>query len=913
MYASKTTCSRCALCMSRSILLSPHRHGAHGAVAWLSSTAIDAASHSTARSSREPGQDDTTHAYRDSSSRRTLAPVFPADKRQAQRRPSHQSSAIALFNDIVQRSENTHEATNEARTAGNPSSMAAAALGEWEGKMREIMQRSMQPEEKLRLFQEDIWPHIKEVRGQIPKPLYKSSTMFLFQMCDAVAEQGIARMSLALSKMLATIGKWDTDIRNQLILNLCHILIHRKNTSSERNALLKELIDMWQHLSQLKRRSQTNRHELRFVLPSVEEVMADISKGIGERDQSSPEQKVSNMALPTRALASIFIQLRIEQARDLVPGLLATMAVLSDPRFARLGAQFRMAPLLNLVSVALEHQPADVPYVRSVFARKIRFPPSKLSEVESFVISQWPQAADLITNKDSTWRHSQSLPDRPSDRTSSTVSGHSIYHKQLRTAYRSRNTGVIMSLWGKMRARMERHPDMAQQLHEDPEFLDLWVFVWCAIRRPDKLQEALEVMRQVQLQPTIRTYTSMMHGWKVCKDVDRIEALWHKLVESGLELDLVIWTERISGLIETGKAQAGIEALAEMQAKWREALSREGSSERAASVAVQPTVEVVNAAFKGLLKLDRQAAHDVLAWAGREGIQPNIRTFNILLRETLRSANPGDDAQSLLQAMKDQGIDPDAATFTILLEALLGGMKMAPAAEQVQAVQQVFSDMEAVGLQPTHETYGKMLHAVSSLANGGTDEAVAAVQAHMRAGGLSTTPHAVTILIQRALSRDPLPANAGAEIRNILEEHGLTSVNRGDQTLWERVVSAYAVTGELASAMSVFNQLSKAGRPVMSLPCLTDLLRALLAGGDADVDADIDASPTTPAVAAADHAREVVRVVLRHKLKRAALEAESSKDDDRFWKHHFWHLAREYDLVDWSEVPADLASRLTPQ
>jgi hypothetical protein len=107
-------------------------------------------------------------------------------------------------------------------------------------------------------------------------------------------------------------------------------------------------------------------------------------------------------------------------------------------------------------------------------------------------------------------------------------------------------------------------------------------------------------------------------------------------------------------------------------------------------------------------------------------------------------------------------------------------------------------------------------------------------------------------------------------------------------------MSAYAVTGDISSAMGLFHELARAGRPVTSLPCLTDLLKALLGENSAEAGAD---------------ARQVVSVVLGHKLKRAAAE-ESLGRDARYWRHHFWYLARENGLIDWGDVPAVLESKL---
>lgn len=859
MYASRTTCSRCA-----SQLRSAQATRLGGGAAWFASL-TDAAdsSHQAVGTAQGNEKANSRSGSKEGGGKANLKQFPQKPGSFSRKKPSRSSeeSAVALFNDVVKPASRGKSATALQQQS--------SPLGELEiaAKMKYLAQRNINANEKFNIFKTDIWPHLKELRGQMPKHLFISTTQFLSKTCDEFAEHGCNGSAVEMLQMLSSVGKLDLDLRNQLVLNICHTLAQEKNTSRGRVALVRELIDLWKHISQLRRKSQEGA-ALQFAMSSVDEVLRDIG-----RSGNADGQRSFGMAPESRALAAIFLQFRPEQARDLLPGLLATVAVLSDPRLTRPNMQTPMAPLLNLVAAALGKQMATDAYVSTVFDERIRFHPSKISELKSYVINQWPTAITMLSKEDAPWRRGLSSPGQPS---SSNSRSSAILHKQLIKAYHARNTGAIVSMWQDLKTRLEQQPGLARQMRDETEFLDYWIFVWCAVRRPGKVQETLDLMQQLQVHPSVKTYTAMMHGWKMCKDVERIEALWDKMVSSGVKLDVVIWTERISGLIEAGKPQVGIQALAQMLGLWKQAVQK-GTQ----STAVQPTIEVVNAAFKGLIRLDRKAAYDVLEWAGREEIEPNIRTYNILLRESFRGDMP-EDVQDLLKAMKKQGIDPDAATFTIILEEVLGTMSNASAAEQVQAVQQVFADIEAAGLRPNAETYGKMLYAVSSLANG-ADEAIVAVQQHMQDNDVSATPHIVTILIERALSRDPPDITA---VTNLLRDHNLTHVGQGDQTLWERVMSAHAITGGTAQAMAVFNDLARAGRPVTSLPCLTDLLKALLAAGQME------------------DARNVVGVVLGYKTK-----AREEPRDERYWRHHFWYLAKENGLLDGGDVPSKLQNR----
>ena len=141
----------------------------------------------------------------------------------------------------------------------------------------------------------------------------------------------------------------------------------------------------------------------------------------------------------------------------------------------------------------------------------------------------------------------------------------------------------------------------------EPKFLDFLGYLFGVPRnRPNGPQEVLDLMNKLGIRPSLKTYTAMMHGWKMCKDSRRIEALWHSLTQSGMKLDAFIWTERISALIETGKPQAGIEALASMMYLWKEAV-KEGKENRA----VKPNTEVINAALKGLISQNAKSAREI--------------------------------------------------------------------------------------------------------------------------------------------------------------------------------------------------------------------------------------------------------------------------------------------------------------
>lgn len=832
MYASRTACSRCT---SQLRLAAAQRLGAR---AWYASLA-DAA---------DVSQSSSTAATENHASRRPKQARKPFNKAK--------DPALALFNDVVSPASSQQDAVT-----------AKPALGELEiaGKVAELVRRDdMSLEQRYKVFDKDIWPHIRQMSGRLPREVYTSVATFLGLVRQAMVKKDTHIDHVEFSKKLAAIGRTGLDVRNDLILSVCDKVTTELDKESPSEAdvskMLDELVGLWKHVTQLKRPSQAGK-ELRFAVPSVKEVLRDIDR------HKHSEMRLARIHPMSKRLASIFLQHTPEQAKELMPGLLATITILADPRIPDAAAvRQEAAPLLHLVSIVLNRQRPEQGFFHSVFESKSLVPQSVRSKLMAYVQINWDRTLGVLLEKDANWRTGlEAMADPEIKSTIKIVT----FHKQLRAAYLARHTGAVMAIWQDLLENMQKYPDLAKQIRGDAKFLDFWVFVWCAIRRPVKMQETIELMKRLKIEPTIKTYTAMMHGWKMCKDATKIEILWQQLRKGGVRLDAVIWTERISSLIEVGRPQEGIKALAEMVDTWKQAIKDNRRDE-----AVKPTIEVVNAAFKGLIITDPLAANQVLEWAGREGFQPNIRTYNILLRESFRSGHP-DDVQGLLRSMKDQNIDPDAATFTIILEEVLSTMEDASPAEQVAAVKQILKDIQTAGLKPNMETYAKMLYAIVSLPNG-SDQAIAAIQAHMRGNNFKITPHMVTILIERALALSPPDI---AAVRSLLQEHNIRHVDQGDQTLWERVMSAFAIAGEKEHAMRVFNDMASAGRPVTSLPCLTDLLKMLIAQRDGV------------------GAKRVVDVVLGYKMK-------SGEDvGGRYWKHHFWHVAKEQRLVSAKQAP----------
>ncbi|PHH84927.1 hypothetical protein CDD83_1161 [Cordyceps sp. RAO-2017] len=510
----------------------------------------------------------------------------PARRRSPARglpRPQAADAAVAIFNEVV----------SQSGEAGDVAAGRQKHSVEWElvAKLTELEGRPVDDPAKLDLFQTDVWPELKKMRGQFPQNLYWSVTQFLGKTCRAAVQQGHVGVSLRLSKMYARLNRYELDTRGLLVLSLCHTIISGQLAPAQRGAVVRELIEMWKHISQLRRPSQKRRNTNQFALPSADEVLSIVE---------SATEGPTNYSSLVKALAGLFNQYRLLQAVPLVPALLASVAVLTDPELTGPSQQIEAAPLLILVAAVLLPEMPDSALVGEALAgRTASFPPSHQSDVRAYVLGRWPQASDALQSADAPWRNAPTALGRHGGLESLGLVG---FHQELRDAYVRRDAGRAVSAWRRLKAFLDRDPATGRLLRQDADFLhfcDFCVFLWCALRQPDSLQETLELMDQLELEPTVKTYTAMLHGWKTCKDSGKMTALWDRLVQSGTKLDVHIWTERISGLMEANRPQSGVQALAEMMELWKRAVKEHGA-DAAADAAVQPNIEVVNAAVTGL-------------------------------------------------------------------------------------------------------------------------------------------------------------------------------------------------------------------------------------------------------------------------------------------------------------------------
>lgn len=594
------------------------------------------------------------------------------------------------------------------------------------------------------------------------------------------------------------------------------------------------------------------------------------------------------------ALGQIFPQnlLNVAGGHQRIPAAaLATFVLLVDPNHSTLDARRKAKPLLQSIARIV-----TIVKVRPVALGKMLEP---FPDVLAYVLRLW----DTITAR---LRTGSGTGPQQGFRTDANIISAALgqtggidtagIQAQLTDALKMGDAAMVEAAWAQYWGTGLEDPERMQQLKKHNELVfNYFILAFTALRRPQRAVDVWDSMASIKVEPTLKTWTSMIEGCRRAKNPVGLENVWKKLVASGTQLDAVAWSARIAGLIDVGQPEAGLQALSEMQK-----LSKQGGA--------QMNVETINAAVSALIRLNAMsAARKVLSWASENGVEPDVVTYNILLRPMVHQGNV-EGVATLLTLMGEQKVEPDGATWTILLDGLIYNTKDASPAEQRQSVQKLFDDIEAAGAKANMETCARMIHLLlrdGKYSGHHTQGAVGAIYDHIQRQGLRPSTYIYTMLVDHYFRCDP---PAVAEVEELLTHRGLQlEGNRGDRLdhmdriFWERLINGFASAGHVDRAFELFRS---AGVVVawMTLNTLETLLRSLVRGG---------------------RMAEAQVVVNTVKQRRSAAEAGaedvyggvvpgrgSERTHRRHWNHAFWSFAHDSGLLplqEWKELEAGSA------
>ncbi|KAI3401294.1 hypothetical protein diail_12000 [Diaporthe ilicicola] len=552
--------------------------------------------------------------------------------------------------------------------------------------------------------------------------------------------------------------------------------------------------------------------------------------------------------------------------RDIPAVAIATFMVLSDPLHSSLEAQEKAKPLLQSVGHILAAVTIWKSGLQKIFAEQ--------PIVSTYVLDHWDSIISQLRQTDKPRHRPAKIAQKPEVERRRGPSS-TIIQQQVTTALGMGDADAVeaawVRLWGKDAVPSEHRKRELQTL---TQVFHYFIMAFTALHRPQRAIEVWDSMIRIGVQPTIKTWTSLIEGCRRSKNAVGIENVWKKLLAADIEVDAAAWSARVAGLIDCGEPEAGLRALDEMLHQ------------------SQLTIDPVNAAVAALIRLNAMsAAKQVLAWASKNNIEPNVMTFNTLLRPMVQQGS-ATQIEALLKMMKDKGVEPDVATFTVLLEGLMGSVKDADPTEQVKIVGDLFSQMEAAGVEANMQTFARMIYLLLSEPGANSYEAVEAVRKHIQDKGLHMSPHIHTILVNHYFRLKP-PNLAAVE--DLMDKGGLKwrmLVRRGlDRVFWERVIKGYALAGEADKAFEIFQQVNNVGS-ALTLDALTILLSSLIRAGRME------------------EARKTVETVKRHRQNLNAkptgegdrFDGERQRQRSRYWRHGFWIYAVESGLLSPAEL-----------
>ena len=609
-----------------------------------------------------------------------------------------------------------------------------------------------------------------------------------------------------------------------------------ENAMAKREALLGDLLGSWKTLNIQRftslRLGGAAAAAMQVGTPSLDEGM---------------KAQLGRKKLPRNPLGILFPHHDPQKLDKVNAAAIATYVLLTDSIHSKRAVRQDAAPFLNAIARILSVAGTDQQQIAKMFDGYKNIP-RYVSSRWATVVAEMPQ----ISRAPNFHRH----PTRGAN-----------IHRLVGEAWRAGNVTAVQNAFKEFYGAGPEDPQQKAELLRQPELFNYFIMAFMGMRQVKLALEVWNSMMTVGIEPTLKSWTAMMDGCQRARNPHAFKMVWGRLVESGLKLDVAIWTARISGLIALGEPDEGLKALVSMEKLWRER-----SDPKTALIAVKPSIEPVNAAVAGFLRLDRlDTARSILAWASKQGIEPDIFTFNTMLRSLVHQDRDGSEIRKLLGIMKAQNVEADVVTFTIIMEHVLTGLGARDPQEQIKLVTDLLGEMATAGAKANMMAYAKMVHIL--LAEGdSTSDAVKAVLAHIWGQGLELTSHIYTMLVEHYFSRDPPDV---AAVTALIENRKLHANTDMDRVFWERVIKGYCQVADTARALDIFDKINKPGL-VITFSTLHELLLALVNAGEME---------------------SAEALVTSTKEIRDAPELESSDENLRFWKHRFWHLAKKHHLL----------------
>lgn len=782
----------------------------------------------------------------------------------------------ALFQQIVHESHDKTAASSEARHARSLDLELVSDIAHLEA----MVDSDLPASEAYDLLKTKIYPVIRQEGVNIPQIFFPVANKLMIKVIAAkkLDMRNMESISASILPPVAEIfrvcmdvGKIDparwTTLVERLVKGLCGMSVSPADYPSieayeshlaTRDEMLTDLVESWKVLSLPKHAiakhvGKENDIIDGFWFPRVEKFSA---------------YRLAQAGNFVTAFSSLFPQYQFNNGLAPRVGIvaLATYALLLDRQRSNATVRQEAAKFMSMVAFMIRTVRLLSSKLEEYLAKSTHISP----ETSRYIMEQWANIDESLDH--GTTNGSMNVDPRNMGSRGG-AAGHArppsphqaIIEKRLSRAYGTRHLAEVDRVWHDFIGKAANFtPDRAAALQGQQDIFDSFINTYMALDDPDKAIVVWNTLPRVGLKPTLKTWNVMLDGCKKARNLNALNQVWSRLQASGLPLDIPIWTTRVSGLIDCGDPKAAIEALEELVK-----CQHMGQNGQQSDVLI-PTIEPVNAAIAGLVRLNKlKAAESLLSWSSRQGIRPDVVTFNILLRPLVREGHEK-EVRALLDTMKTLEISADEATFTIILDGTLANVPLDEVQNQTRIVKAVFQKMEEAGLKSNLHTYGKMIYLL--LRSGDhAQESVKLVLSELWAQGYELSPHIYTMLVEHYFARQPPDLDA---VNKLLLRRRLLDYDDMDHVFYNRVIKGFAHVGELSTALDIYRKLHAAGFMV-ELDTQHDLLRALFQTG----------------TAAGEHeARQLVEGTVA-RFKELHADDWQSSQHSRFWGHAFWHFA----------------------
>lgn len=618
---------------------------------------------------------------------------------------------------------------------------------------------------------------------------------------------------------------------------------------ARKDELLEDLVDTWIVFSLNGLNSDSSYfstpQEAQFRLPPINETQL---QGFAENDDV------------WSAMGLIFAQPIQPTEKNLYAAALASFVLLVDPAHSSPSIRHKAQPFLVSVGRVL----SAVKIKHAALTELFKLHPT----VFWFVMESWTSLISQLYRPFSTPRPvASTLATRISSGQVGTAIADRSLQQGISNALLMGNANSLERIWLQFWGEGDM-PDEERinQMLRQPALFNSFIAAFTALHRPQRALDVWSAMTRIGIKATLKTWTSMIQGFRKARNPVALEGVWKKLIASGAQLDEKIWRARISGLMECREPEAGLQALKELA----------NQSKRPGGVPL--TIGAVNAVITGLLRLSNlSAAKDVLQWASRYGLSPDIVTYNLFLRPLLRDGQTA-QAQDLLQLMRHQGIHPDAATFSTLLDGVIVAIRDQTPEQKMSTIMSLLDSMTNADVKVTVDILGRLIHLLLSEGQHTqhhTQGIVGAVLKYAELKGLRLSRHIYTMLVNYYFLQDP---PAIEEVNNLLmDPNGLLLAATGDldRVFWERVIRGFASSGKADLAWGLFQQVHNLGT-ALTLDCLEEVLRCIVGHG---------------------MMAEAGKLVATVANDRRTMQLQRGDDAHaRFWRHGFWGFAKDCNL-----------------